>query len=735
VSELRWHPLLEQWVVTATHRQERTFLPPADFCPLCPTRPGGFPTEVPAPDYDIVVFDNRFPSFQPSPPVPAVDGTALSPVRPAAGSCEVVLYSPRHDDALAAMPLRRIRNLARVWRDRYLALGADPAVEYVFVFENRGEAVGVTLHHPHGQIYAYPFVPPIPARELAASAAHHARTGRCLLCDAIAGERADGRRIVLEGDRFVAFLPFFARWPHEVWLAPKQHQASMAEWTLADCDDLALVLKTLLQKYDALYHRPFPYVMAIHQAPTDGRDHPGCHLHLEFYPPLRSADRLKFLAGSEIGAGLFINDTLPEESAERLRRAGPPDAAAVRAEERLAARASREPPRAPRARPATRTAEILAERFGPGAAAVTVVAPGRVNLIGEHTDYNEGFVLPVAIEAAIELSARPRPGREVRVHAADLGESVAFSLAEPLARDPAHPWSDYLRGVLRALGRAGVEVPGMDVAFGGDLPRGAGLSSSAALEVATALAVRAIAGFEMDVPRLAGLCREAENEFVGVSCGIMDPFASLAATQGHALFLDCRSLQAEQIPLALGEHAIAICHSGVSHALATSEYNTRRRECAAGAAILRGRFPGIRALRDATPAELEACRVDLGERLFRRCRHVVTENARVREAVGALRAGDLVRLGRLMAASHASLRDDYEVSCPELDLLVDLAARTPGVLGARLTGGGFGGSTVNLVARGALDPFRTRVIDEYRRRTGREGRLVVTVAAPGARIL
>jgi UDPglucose--hexose-1-phosphate uridylyltransferase len=736
VSELRWHPLLEQWVVTATHRQERTFLPPADFCPLCPTRPGGFPTEVPAADYDIVVFENRFPSFQPAPPPPAVEGTALSPVAPAAGRCEVVLYSPRHDDALAAMPLRRIRNLARVWRDRYLSLGADPAVEYVFVFENRGEAVGVTLHHPHGQIYAYPFVPPIPARELRASRVHHARTGRCLLCDAIAAEREDGRRIVLEGQRFVAFLPFFARWPYEVWLAPRAHQASMAEWTLADCDDLALVLKALLRKFDALFDRPFPYVMAVHQAPTDERPHPGCHLHVELYPPLRSADRLKYLAGSEIGAGLFINDTLPEESAERLRRAGPPDLAAVRAEERR-------PPRPPApgagapSRPSpgrSRMAAALAETFGPGAAAVTAVAPGRVNLIGEHTDYNDGFVLPMAIEASIELSARPRPGREVRVHAADLGESVSFSLAEPLVPDPAHRWSDYLRGVLWALGRAGVVVPGMEIAFGGDLPRGAGLSSSAALEVATALAARALAGFEMDVPRLARLCREAENDFVGVSCGIMDPFVSLAATAGHALFLDCRSLETEQIPLALGDHRIGICHSGVPHALAASEYNVRRRECAAAVEVLRSRFPGIRALRDATPDHLEACRADLGDALHRRCRHVVSENARVRESVIALRAGDLVRFGRLMVASHASLRDDYQVSCPEVDLLVDLACATPGVLGARITGGGFGGATVNLVARDALDEFRVRVVDGYRRRTGREGRLVVTAPAAGARI-
>jgi UDPglucose--hexose-1-phosphate uridylyltransferase len=342
MSELRWHPFLEQWVITATHRQERTFLPPADYCPLCPTRPGGFPTEVPAPDYDIVVFENKFPSLQPTPPAAAVEATSLSPVAAAQGACEVVLYSPRHDSSLASMPVARIRNLAEVWRDRYLALGARDLVRYVFVFENRGEAVGVTLHHPHGQIYAFPFVPPVPARELGAARAYHARHGRCLLCANLEEELADRRRIVLEGERFVAYVPFFARYPFETYLAPRAHQASMADWTPADCQDLALVLKGLLTKFDALYQKTFPYIMVVHQAPTDGEDHPGVHLHFEFYPPLRSANRLKFLAGCEAGAGTFINDTLAEESAAELRRVGPQSIAEVLEADRRAAAGARE---------------------------------------------------------------------------------------------------------------------------------------------------------------------------------------------------------------------------------------------------------------------------------------------------------------------------------------------------------------------------------------------------------
>jgi UDPglucose--hexose-1-phosphate uridylyltransferase len=329
VSELRWHPFLAQWVITATHRQERTFLPPADYCPLCPTKPGGFPTEVPGGTYDIVVFENKFPSLQKNPPRPSVDGNALSPVLPAHGICEVVLYSPNHHESLAAMPLARIRNLVQVWKDRYLELGANELVKYVLVFENRGEEVGVTLHHPHGQIYGFPFVPPVLERELGVSQEHYRKSGRCLFCQSLEGELADGRRIVLEGDRFVAYIPFFARYPYETYLAPKEHLGSMAEWTAADADDLAVVLKGLLAKYDALFQRPFPYIMVVHQAPTDGGDHRHYHLHFEFYPPLRSANRLKFLAGCESGAGSFINDTLAEESAADLRRVGPASVAAV----------------------------------------------------------------------------------------------------------------------------------------------------------------------------------------------------------------------------------------------------------------------------------------------------------------------------------------------------------------------------------------------------------------------
>jgi len=319
MSELRWNPLLGEWTITATHRQERTFLPPANYCPLCPTQPGAFETEIPAPAFDIVVFENRFPSLQAVPPLPAVEGSALYPVRPAQGVCEVVVYTDRHTTTLAEESVERIRRLILVWCDRFAELGAREEVAYVYIFENKGEAIGVTLHHPHGQIYAYPFIPPRVARQLAQSRQHWARTGRDLLGDILAAEQDDGRRIVCENEAFVVFVPFFARYPYETLVVPKRQVTAIVDFNAHERQLLAEILKTLLVGYDRLFGFSLPYIMALHQRPTDGQDYPYVRFYIEFLPPHRTAAKLKYLAGSESGAGAFINDTIPEETAPRLR--------------------------------------------------------------------------------------------------------------------------------------------------------------------------------------------------------------------------------------------------------------------------------------------------------------------------------------------------------------------------------------------------------------------------------
>jgi UDPglucose--hexose-1-phosphate uridylyltransferase len=319
MSELRFNPLLGEWTATATARQDRTFFPPENYCPLCPTEPGGFPTEIPAPDYDIVAFENKFPSFRREPETPAVPGTEFYPVEPSKGICEVVVYSPRHDATLTTESLEQIYKLILVWTDRFQELSAHEFVDYVYIFENKGIEVGVTLSHPHGQIYAYPFIPPVIVKELRQAKKHMAESGTCLICSVIQAELSFEHRVVTENDAFVAMVPFFARYPYEVHIYANRHLQAFTDLTENECRSLAEILKQILVAYDALFERSFPYIMAIHQRPTDGNNYEHYHFHIEFYPPLRTAKKLKYLAGSEAGAGVFINDTLAEDRAAELR--------------------------------------------------------------------------------------------------------------------------------------------------------------------------------------------------------------------------------------------------------------------------------------------------------------------------------------------------------------------------------------------------------------------------------
>jgi UDPglucose--hexose-1-phosphate uridylyltransferase len=305
MSELRFNELRGEEVVYAIHRQERTFLPTREHCPLCPSRPGMPSTEIPVPAFEIAVFDNRFPAFQ-------------APT----GAAEVVVYTDRHEGSFGTLPPERAEALMWVWRNRYEELGAREDIEYVLIFENRGVEVGVTLHHPHGQIYGYPFLPPVPALELVADE----RLGGCAACALLSRELADGVRVLYESDSIVVNIPRAARWAYEAHVVMRQHRASLLDCDAEELRQLAAALQVLVRGYDALFERSFPYVMVVHQAPTGGHSRPQApagrgHLHVEFYPPLRSATKIKYLAGSEQGAGTFISDTLPEESAAELREA------------------------------------------------------------------------------------------------------------------------------------------------------------------------------------------------------------------------------------------------------------------------------------------------------------------------------------------------------------------------------------------------------------------------------
>jgi galactokinase len=358
-------------------------------------------------------------------------------------------------------------------------------------------------------------------------------------------------------------------------------------------------------------------------------------------------------------------------------------------------------------------------------------APGRVNLIGEHTDYNDGFVLPMAIDRETVVAAAPRADRRVRAYAVDFKDEAEFDLDHP-GTPRRGKWIDYVEGVAQSLAGRGVKLGGADLAVTSSVPAGSGLSSSAALEVSVGLALASVSGAEVPRVELALAGQEAEHVWVGAMVGIMDQFVSALATRGHALLIDCRSLESSPVYIDTTETAVVVCDTNVRHELASSEYNTRRAECERGVELLRGVLPKITALRDVSVEEFERYETLLPEPLRRRCRHVVRENARTLDAADALRRGDMLEMGRLMDRSHRSLRDDYEVSCRELDVMVEIAGNFGGVLGARMTGGGFGGSTVNLVRRDVLSDFRETVEREYNRATGRRASVLASEPGDGA---
>ncbi len=357
--------------------------------------------------------------------------------------------------------------------------------------------------------------------------------------------------------------------------------------------------------------------------------------------------------------------------------------------------------------------------------AIVVAAPGRVNLIGEHTDYNEGYVLPVAVDRYICVAARPREDRRVSLRALNLGEKDVFSLDE-IERGE-RSWTNYPRGVAWQMGERGYRLRGMGAIIWGDLPMKAGLSSSAALEVAIAYSFQLLSNLEIKPLQLALLCQGAENGFVGVQCGLMDQITSVLGEKDRALLIDCRSLTHEPIPIPRGV-SVVVADTGKRRGLLDSQYNARRKECEEGALLL-----GIPSLRDISLEEFQGREGSLPPLVRRRVRHVVSENQRTLGAAEALKVGDLEAFGRLMYDSHHSLRHDFEVSCPELDILVEAARKVSGIYGSRLTGAGFGGSTVSLVSREAVPEFHLRVTKEYEKATAKKPAIYVCRPAQGVR--
>ena len=381
------------------------------------------------------------------------------------------------------------------------------------------------------------------------------------------------------------------------------------------------------------------------------------------------------------------------------------------------------------------TAGEIADRFRDrfGAEPLLVRSPGRINLIGEHTDYNEGFVLPAAVDKAVVFAISPRADTGCRIVSLDFGQEIRFDIQD-LGRSPLR-WPDYLAGVIDQLARGGYPIRGFQCVFGGDIPIGAGMSSSAAVEGGLAFAMNAMFGLKINGVELAKLAQRAENEFVGMNCGIMDQFINIHGRENNVLKLDCRSLEFEYFPFERTDLRLVVADTMVRRELATSEYNVRRRQCEEGVALLRKHAPSVLSLRDVSPGLLEEHRAEIDPVVYRRCDYVIQENIRVELACRDLVAGDFRKFGERMSASHAGLRDDYEVSSPELDIMVESASMVEGVLGARMMGAGFGGCAIALVEEGAVPAFRERVGRAYEAATGKVPNIHVVGISAGTHII
>lgn len=718
---LRYNPMRGEWVAISASRQDRPFLPPKEYCPLCPSADDQWLTEVPDIDrpYEWAVFENMYPGFslKSSPP---------------SGHCEVILYTRHHQKHLADLSPVEIRGLIGVWQDRSADLGRRPELDYVFIFENRGAEVGVTLHHAHGQLYAFHHVPPFIEKEHALAVAHFIEHKECFLCG-INKREADGPRIVWSSQHLVAYVPEAARFPFEVHVSTRRHCARVEQLNDDEINDLSQALPDIVRGYDGLFGQPMPYMMVHHQAPHKSGHEQAFHWHIEFYPIRRAPGKLKYLAGVESGTGLFINDTIPEVKADELRQA------IRKAREQSGGR-------------------LVVD----SCVKTRVWAPGRINLIGEHTDYNGGWVLPMAIDKGITITLF-RTGENnpdspaLHVVAADLGEEYHLdarilslvdgqeSNIDRLLSQIPKGWQRYVIGALwQYIRERPVRIKGqwrLDIVS--TLPAGGGLSSSAALTLGCLQAFAATWSSPLPKSVAARCAMLVEHEFVGTRCGMMDQLAILHAIPDHLCAINFAHAEPviEMVPVGdLFKYYCCIAvNSQVHHSLADSPYNQRRDNCRKALEFINNHFrhlaPPKSTLGEWTQEKefsIAVCGKDwehvtqrdlsaalgkiVGEALARQAGHALCESVRVTQMRQAIRLLDYENIDALLNLGHQSLSRDYQVSCQEIDMIVHWGREWSRsmtsqsgvmfpVLGPRMTGGGFGGNVIQLVHRSVADDY------------------------------
>lgn len=715
MAELRFNPLLGTWTMVASHRQNRPQMP-KDWCPFCPGS-GKVPDS-----FDVHMYKNDFPALSDNPPEPDRVGSGFYETRPSLGACEVILYSSEHTKTLYELSVPHIRKLVDLWAERCTFLAKVPTNKYIMPFENKGEEIGVTMPHPHGQIYAYSWIPQKVEVELQNARKHHDKTGECLICRMNLEEKAFNGRIIFENEGFYAYIPFFTDYPYGVFISAKAHRNRLEDLSDRERDDLAETLKVVTGGFDRIFNRPFPYMMVVHQNPVNSPEWADAdafyHLHIEFYTPLRGKRLIKYYASSESGAWAAANVAAVETTAAETRLAC------------LSYLADWDKERFKK--------EFLSAffaRYGGDDqhAAAVFAAPARINIIGEHIDYNGGKVFPAAINRYLFIAIRKRVDSKIVYDDLRYPLERAFDLGETLRYHKENDYANYLNGIIHILGEKGYRLDsGFEALIFSTIPAGGGVSSSAALEVGFARALCDLYGFPVDRVEIARIGQRSEHEFMNVKCGIMDQFAVSLGKKGMAIELDCDTLDYRYAPLELGDYRIVVMNTNKKRQLADSKYNERLGECMTALAIL-APSTGIKALCELSPEAFEKAAALITDPVIRkRAKHCVYENERVKAAVTALSEGDLERLGRLLGESHISLRDDYEVTGLELDTLFEEAVKVPGCIGARMTGAGFGGCAIAIVRKDAVPSFMASVQAGYTAKTGLEADFFACESGDGA---
>lgn len=727
MAELRYNPLLGTYTMVASNRAKRPQMP-KDWCPFCPGS-GKVPD-----DYDVYKYDNDFPVLKQDAPEMDDCGshacglsssleTGFYHSMQSKGNCEVILYSPNHTGSLHEQTVEHIRKLVDLWCERMTELSKIKNNKYIMMFENRGEEIGVTMPHPHGQIYAYPFVPQKLQIELDNAISYFEKNNECLICRMNKEEAVFGRRVIFENNSFYAYIPYFTDYPYGVFISSKSHRNYFTDFTDSEKNDLAETLKVVTGTFDKIFDRPFPYMMCVHQNPVNSdeqfpKQKQAYHFHIEFYTPLRAKNLIKYYASSESGAWAAANTAAVENTSKEV----------------ICAKLNYLSENMPELFK-VEYKKFFESIYKKSSKDVLIVAsPARINVIGEHVDNYGGNVFPAAIDKYLYVAIRKRSDKKIIYDDVRFPGRYEFKIDETFIYKKENDYANYLNGIIQILKNQNYKFDtGFEVLLFSTIPAGGGISSSSALEIGFGFAISELFDFNIDRVKLAQIGQESEHKFMNVKCGIMDQFAIAMGKKDMAIDLNCATLEYNYVPLELGDYKIVVMNTNKKRQLADSEYNARREDCDNALKVIQQNgYPNLKALCDLSIDDLPAVKKTLNNDLqYRRVMHCVTENTREKKAVVALKNNELPQLGELLKQSHESLKNNYEVSCLELDTLVDAANDFDGCLGARLIGAGFGGCSIALVRGDVVKDFINTVSTVYKDAIGYEASFFACKAGEG----